>query len=114
MHQLATNLPCIACVTACEHALSSCQSSFLISPIFIITETSSFLSPSIPPREKLHRLQFGTDKCEILKVGKKMVTLPKLELHGVEIEEKKVVKYVSDYLTPKVTSQTLLTNVLAQ
>ena len=47
--------------------------------------------------EKLRRLQFGTDKCEILKVGKKMVTLPKLELHAEEIEEKKVVKYLGDY-----------------
>ena len=51
--------------------------------------------------EKLRRLQFGTDKCEILKVGKKMVTLPKLELHGEEIEEKKVVKYLGDYFNSK-------------
>ena len=51
--------------------------------------------------EKLRRLQFGTDKCEILKVGKKMVTLPKSELHGEEIEEKKVVKYLGDYFNSK-------------
>ena len=51
--------------------------------------------------EKLRRLQFGTDKCEILKVGKKMVTLPKLELHAEEIEEKKVVKYLGDYFNSK-------------
>ena len=51
--------------------------------------------------EKLCRLQFGTDKCGILKVGKKMVTLPKLQLHGEEIEEKKVVKYLGDYFNSK-------------
>ena len=51
--------------------------------------------------EKLRRLQFGTDKCEMLKVGKKMVTLPKLELHGEEIEEKKAAKYLGDYFDSK-------------
>ena len=30
-----------------------------------------------------------------------MVTLPKLDLHGEEIEEKKIVKYLSDYFNSK-------------
>ena len=31
--------------------------------------------------EKIRRMNFGKDKCEIIQIGKKPIALPKLEIH---------------------------------
>ena len=72
-----------------------------LNDINISTRTMIKSNENVKHFEKIRRMKFGTEMCEIIQIGKKTVILPKSEIHNKTINEKSVVKYLGDYFNSK-------------